>query len=418
MKRLGLFEGTGIEIEYMIVDAHSLDVAPVCDRLMHSVAGKEVPDIERGPIAWSNELALHVLELKTNGPASSLDGLSDAFHAEVVTANRTLAELGGTERGAVLLPGGVHPWMDPLLETALWPHEYNQVYRTFDRIFGCAGHGWSNLQSTHVNLPFSGDEEFGRLHAAVRVVLSLIPALAASSPFLDGIAQPWLDARLDAYRHNARLVPQVSGQVIPETVRSEQEYREKILEPLYRALEPHDPEGVLAHEWTNARGAIARFERGAIEIRVIDAQESPNADLAVVSLVCEVVRALVEERWTSRDGLDKIGTEVLSEALWDTARSGAEAVIRDAGILRAFGLTGRERSAGELWQNLADRVAPDAAAAQYGAVVEYLVGHGPLAARMSAAHGKGVSIEDVAGSLSACLAKNDLFGRVEIEAER
>ena len=79
--------------------------------------------------------------------------------------------------GCTLLPGGVHPWMDPSKETRLWPHEYNEVYRSFDRIFGCAGHGWSNLQSTHLNLPFADDDEFGRLHAAIRAILPLLPAL-------------------------------------------------------------------------------------------------------------------------------------------------------------------------------------------------------------------------------------------------
>jgi hypothetical protein len=32
---------------------------------------------------------------------------------------------------------------------------------------------------------------------------------------------------------------------------------------------------VLRHEWVNARGAIARFDRSAIEIRVLDVAECP-----------------------------------------------------------------------------------------------------------------------------------------------
>ena len=43
------------------------------------------------------------------------------------------------------------------------------IYDTFDRIFSCKGHGWANLQSMQINLPFRGDEEFARLHAAIRV---------------------------------------------------------------------------------------------------------------------------------------------------------------------------------------------------------------------------------------------------------
>ena len=56
------------------------------------------------------------------------------------------------------MPGGAHPWMDPARETRLWPHEDNEIYEAFDRIFGCTGHGWSNLQCVHLNLPFDDDE--------------------------------------------------------------------------------------------------------------------------------------------------------------------------------------------------------------------------------------------------------------------
>jgi hypothetical protein len=132
--RPGLFEAFGVEIEYMIADRVSLDVMPVCDRLIEAVAGGPESEIERGPIAWSNELTLHVLELKTNGPAPTLSGLSEAFHTGVQDANRALEPFG-----ARLLPGGMHPWMDPGTETRLWPHEYTEVYRTFDRIFGVLG---------------------------------------------------------------------------------------------------------------------------------------------------------------------------------------------------------------------------------------------------------------------------------------
>jgi hypothetical protein len=83
---LGLFQGFGVEIEYMIVDRESLDVRPVADDLMAAQAGEAVAELERGAMAWSNELALHVLELKTNGPAPSLQGLHPRFHAEVRAA--------------------------------------------------------------------------------------------------------------------------------------------------------------------------------------------------------------------------------------------------------------------------------------------------------------------------------------------
>ena len=74
-----LMQAFGIEIEYMIVDRKNLDVLPVTDKVLYQVAGDYVQELEQGAVAWSNELALHVIELKTNGPASSLSGLAEAF---------------------------------------------------------------------------------------------------------------------------------------------------------------------------------------------------------------------------------------------------------------------------------------------------------------------------------------------------
>src|SRR5690606_17301416 len=142
--------------------------------------------------------------------------------------------------------------------------------------------GWANLQSVHLNLPFDGDEEFGRLHAAIRLVLPILPALAASSPLKDGHYTGLKDTRLDVYQSNQRKVPSIAGRVVPEQVFTQKDYEEQILQRNYQDIAPYDPEGILQDEWLNSRGAIARFQRNAIEIRVLDIQECPAADLAIL----------------------------------------------------------------------------------------------------------------------------------------
>src|SRR5690606_12908976 len=114
------------------------------------------------------------------------------------------------------------------------PHDFNEVYRAFDRIFDCRGHGWGNLQSMHINLPFADDEEFGRLHAAVRLVLPLLPGLAASSPLVENRRTGSMDNRLEFYRHNCARIPSVTGHVIPEPVFGIEEYRDQVLGRIYR----------------------------------------------------------------------------------------------------------------------------------------------------------------------------------------
>ncbi|MGH7541767.1 MAG: carboxylate-amine ligase [Gemmatimonadota bacterium] len=402
---LGLFEGYGVEIEYVIVDRSTLSVLPIADRLMEVVAGEPVDEIVLGEIAWSNELALHVLELKTNGPAAQLSPLPVLFHSHVRGAGERLAPLEGR-----LMPGGMHPWMDPARESRLWPHEYNEVYRALDRIFGCAGHGWTNLQSTHLNLPFANDEEFRRLHAAIRVVLPLVPALAASSPVVDGRIGRALDERLVAYRSNARRVPSVTGDVIPEPIGSLAEYRERILEPIYRDLAPLDPEGVLRHEWVNARGAIARFERGSIEIRLLDTQECPTADIAVVAAVVAAVRRLV--RTVDPDEANAIPTPILAGVLDDTIREAERARIPEGPYPRLLGERGSPTAQG-MWEELLSRDPGPADDPALRPALERIVERGPLARRILAALDRPPTpdaLRETYRRLCDCLAADEPFG--------
>ena len=393
-----------MEIEYAIVDAESLDVRPVADRLLERAAGEPVSDLERGDIAWSNELALHVLELKTNGPASDLAALPDGFQTSIRDANAILGELG-----ARLLPGGMHPWMDPSTESRLWPHETNEVYRAFDRIFGCSGHGWTNLQSVHVNLPFADDKEFHRLHAAIRLVLPLAPALAASTPIVDGRVGSELDQRLVAYAGNSRRVPAVAGRIVPEPVDSRLAYDEVILEPLYEALAPHDPEGLLRHEWANARGAIARFDRGSIEIRLLDTQECVTADLALVAAVVDVVRWVADQ--VEATDADRVPTDELADLLQASIADGERARI-PSGRYRDLLGAGRATTTGGAWSALLERGQRISTHRPFSACLERTLGRGPLARRLLDELGAGPSadrLRDVYRRLCICLEEDQPF---------
>lgn len=410
---LGLFDAFGLELEYMIVDAESLDVRPIADEVLRAVTGEYSGDAEpegpppQGVIGWSNELALHVIELKTMAPVASADGLAARFQRHVVHINDILAPMS-----ARLLSGAMHPWMDPDLELKLWPHAFNPVYQAFDRIFSCRGHGWANLQSAHLNLPFANDDEFGRLHAAIRAVLPLIPALAASSPVADGRVTGMADYRLEVYRNNARRVPLMAAQVIPEAVFTRSGYERDILGSLYQQLAPLDPEGILRHEWANARGATGRFERGAIEIRVVDLQESPAADVAIAELLIAAVRGLAEERWVSLAELQRLEVEPLHEALLACIRAGEHARIAHEPLLAAMGARAGARApgAGELWQRLAEALLPVDSAAW--PALRMIFDRGTLSTRLCRALGANADrarLRRVYGELADCLRGGVMF---------
>lgn len=409
-RRLKLFEATGIELEYMIVDRETLDVRPISDRLLEAAAGDLSGDFVNGAIAWSNEIVLHVLELKTNGPAAELIGLPARFQENLAQIDGMLAPLG-----ARLMPTAMHPWMSPERETRLWPHDASDVYETFDRIFDCRGHGWSNLQSMHVNLPFADDAEFERLHAAIRVLLPILPALSASSPLVEGRATGFQDNRMRFYRGNAARIPSVAGLVVPERITTRAEYEGVLLARIYEDLAPHDPEGFLRHEFVNARGAIARFDRHAIEIRVIDVQECPLADLAIAALARAVLRALVGERWTPLAALARFETGSLAEILWRCVESSGEARISEPEFLAALGWNARGTPrVADVWRALMDAVwSPgDDEARAFRAPIEHILTHGTLSRRILAATGDAPTrprLSAVYGELCACLSEGRLF---------
>lgn len=403
MSPLSLFEGFGVELEYMLVDARILDVYPAADKLLEAAAGKLSADVEFGDQAWSNELALHVIEFKTNGQAPTLEGLDKRFAADVARANALLAPIGGQ-----LMPTGAHPWMDPTTQTELWPHEYNAVYAAFNRIFDCQGHGWSNLQSMHLNLPFSGDEEFGKLHAAVRLILPILPALAASSPILDGAVTGFADARMEAYSRNCARIPQVSGLLVPERAFTRREYEKRILNPMFKALRPQDKEGVLRFEWLNARGAIARFERDAIEIRVLDVQECPAADLAVAAL------AVAAETWQDLKAQQKWEPEPLARILRSVSQGGDQGVVDDPAYLKALGLTNRRScKASEIWLFMAKNALPtEGFDPDWSNPLEAILTKGALSTRILARLAGDLRRErlrEVYAELCDCLAANRTF---------
>jgi carboxylate-amine ligase len=403
------FERFGIEIEYMIVDREGLAVKPIADQLIKAASGAIKNEIVRGSIGWSNELALHLIELKCAQPVATLAGLDTLFIENIREANRLLEE-----DEALLLSSGMHPFMNPHGETKLWPYGNNIIYSTFDRIFSCSRHGWSNLQSTHINCSFSGDDEFGRLHAATRLVLPIIPALAASSPLLENRISGFLDTRMEVYRSNSMRIPIITGDVIPEPVFSRDEYRKNILEPIYFELAPYDPEEILREEWVNARGAIARFERDTIEIRLVDTQETPKADLAVASAVIGAIKLLADERFSKFDRQKEWGVEPLKMILLDTTKSGEQAAIKNSDYLKVLGFDGDGCTAGDLWKHLVAQIDahdPDLIA-PCREPLDYILQQGTLSSRILTALEHKASwktIDLVYRRLAECLANGEML---------
>ena len=416
MTNYKLWQKYGIEMEYMIVDRDTLDVLPRADvPLGRDKNGEQLSDVEHGPIGLSNELVSHVLELKCASPVDSLKNLGKTFHKEVLVANEKLKSIN-----AMLLPSAAHPFMDPAT-MQLWPYDCNEIYETYDRIFNCKGHGWANLQSTHINLSFNGDEEFGKLHAAIRALLPLIPAIAASSPFLDGKFCGYLDGRIETYRHNQDRVPSIAGLVIPEAAFTYDEYNQQIFEKVKADIAPYDPEHLLNHFFLNSRGAIARFDRGAIEIRLVDIQECPDADIAIAEWEVAALKGLVEGAFSgaSLDAISKkvraLDTAALAKILLDTTRFAEKTIIRDKDFLNVWDIDASEITAGEIVQHIF-QVVKGKISSHSQELLRKMFHRGTLASALVKNVGANPGHDDFVweyGRLARCLAENRLYDAEE-----
>jgi gamma-glutamyl:cysteine ligase YbdK (ATP-grasp superfamily) len=401
-----LFEVVGLEIEYPIVDR---ELRPRClvEAAFRALAGRPASEVDVGAAGFSNELAAHVFEVKTLAPQPSLARTEAILQRGVEKFSAVLGE----RFGARLLPTGMHPLMRPS-QTTLWPRAGREIYRAYARLFPVRGHGWLNVQSCHVNLPFGSEQETALLHNAIACLLPYLPALAASSPLVAGRLGPAVDNRLAFYATNQSRVPAITAGVVPEYMRSYAQYRREILRPIYRRLARSPAGRRLCHEWVNSRGAILRFQRRAIEIRVLDTQECVKMDVAVAAFVRAALRRLTGDLGRGRLSLPAHAT--LVDDFRRVVAAGTSATVRAPHLTPARGE--RRVAVRELLLDLlADSLpffAPDERA--YAALVRERLRRGNLSERIrrslnGGGRGKRPAADAVRalyGELADCLARN------------
>lgn len=401
-KPYSLFSVYGIEIEYMIVDQNSLEIQPITDKVIEKIAGEITNEVECDKIAVSNELMLHVIELKTNGPTSSLDQLDQYFHQQVKSINQLLGS-----HQALLMPTGAHPWLAPSDQMKLWPHGDRTIYQTYHKIFNCQGHGWSNLQSVHINLPYANDDEFIKLHNAIRILLPIIPALSASTPFIENQRTQYLDTRLFYYGKNQQKIPLIAGEIIPEFISTQDQYHKDILHPIYKAIAANDPDGILQHDWLNSRGAIPKFDRGAVEIRIIDSQECPKSDIAIAATVCCILKYIIDH---NDEYLTKPLNATELKSIYDQSIvHGMDAEINHANYLSQLTITNQASMTVHAVLNDLIQKAQNYIPNVYLSVIDTIMSQGNLASRLVRKTQSDFNLKPIYHTLCDCLQNNELF---------
>jgi carboxylate-amine ligase len=315
-----LFEVVGLELEYVIVDR---DLRPVCllEQAFRHVNGRPTSDVEHQSVGFSNELAAHVFEIKTLEPRRSLAEIESAL----VEGLQFFAGILRDRFGARLLPTGMHPFMLPS-DTRLWRRAGRTIYETYAAIFSLVDHGWLNVQASHVNLPFGSEADTVAMHNALACLLPYLPAIAASSPIYEGEIGRSADNRLEFYKRNQRRFPVVTGDVIPEYISSYRDYRHNVLRQIRKSLDGLPGAERLHPEWVNSRGAIMRFSRRALEVKILDVQECVKADVAIAAFIRGALKHLVKRM---NDGCLALPQHtMLVDDMNSAIRNGSRAVVR------------------------------------------------------------------------------------------
>ena len=301
----------GPEHEYALVDPE-LKPLPISDKIIKAQCGRTINFIETPDFTFGKELQLHVMEIKANHPFKT----PTAFEETMQNAVKTLGSIV-QKHGASLLGTGMHPLLK-LQETGVWSHYHKKIYDECSKIFNLKQHGWLNIQSFHLNLPFQKEADAIQTHNQLANLCAYLPAISASSPIFEGKEGPEVDNRLEFYRVNQKEVPSVTGDVIPEYAASLKQYKRDVIGGYSHDLAKAGADKTLLNrEWVNSRGVIFRFDRSALEIRVMDEQECIKSDVALACFVRSALRGMIagDAELLPHEGLVKDFDAVIKDGL-------------------------------------------------------------------------------------------------------
>lgn len=280
-------EVLGPEHEYALVD-RDLKPLPISDRIIKDYCGRMVNFIELPKFSFGKEMQLHVMEIKANTPFQSPCEFEETMQHAVSTLSGIVEK-----HGTYLLGTGMHPLLK-LTDTAIWPHHHRRIYQAYGKIFNLQQHGWLNIQSFHLNLPYQTNKDSSQIHNQLANLCAYLPAVTAASPIFEGKEGPDTDNRLRFYVENQREVPSVAGDVIPDYVSSLADYKRDVIGRYSADLAAAGADkALLGREWVNSRGIIVRFDRRALEVRVMDEQECVKSDVALACFIRATLRGLM-----------------------------------------------------------------------------------------------------------------------------
>jgi len=314
----------GPEHEFSLVN-DEMKALPIVDKVLKDFHGRIVNFVKQPRFTFGKELQLHVMEIKPNQPFKSPIEFEETMQEAVLIVNDFLEHT----YGAHLLGTGMHPLVR-LEETGVWPHRHRQLYDALSKVFDLKRHGWLNIQSFQLNLPYTDEKSGVLLHNVLANLCAYLPAISAASPAYEGRIGENVDNRLHLYQDNE--IRSITGDVVPEYVSSFDEYWKNVIGKYSADMARAGADQlILGQDWVNSRGVTFRFDRKALEIRVMDEEECIKADVALSCFIRAAVRGLLKE------GAELLPHEVLVKDFNSIVKDGS-----NAKTLHPYGHSARE----------------------------------------------------------------------------
>src|SRR4051812_11014708 len=295
-------DGTiGIEEEFQVLDAGSLDMVPRFEELRDAAQADPVLGD-----SIAGELIASEIEIRSGRGESFADSLARQRDA------RTRLFALCAARGVALGSTGTHPWADYREQPNIDTEHYRGVVEGLQYVARR-----NNTFSLHVHVGIRDIDRAVKVTDRLRGVLPLLLALSANSPYLDGLDSGLHSARSQAF---TKSFPRCG---IPDAYGSWQGYRD-YLDLLVRTNS--------IREYTQVWWSIRpHFAFGTVEVRICDVQSTAAESEALAALMAACVLQAARDH---DEGLpaDDLPRRLLEENLWRAIRFGMDGKLIDFAV--------------------------------------------------------------------------------------
>ena len=289
----------GIEEEFAVLDALSLDLAPRFEELRDTAAA--------GDPVLSESIAGELISSEIEIRSGRGEDLADAL-ARQRDLRQRLFTLAGS-RGIALGATGTHPWSDYREQHNIDTEHYRRVVDGLQYVARR-----NNTFSIHVHVGVRGADRAIRVCDRLRPVLPLLLAISANSPYIDARDSGLHSGRSQTF---AKSFPRCG---IPDSFGSWAAYKEYVdfLVSTNSIVE-------YTQVWWSIR---PHFSFGTVEVRICDAQSTAQEAEALTGLIVAAVAQAARDEDENVPFSDP-ARRLIEENFWRAIRHGLDGRMID-----------------------------------------------------------------------------------------